>query len=376
MDMLHNNNERLIRLRDIDKRYHHAGQELSILRGVSLEVARGESCAILGSSGSGKSTLLNVLGLLDRPSAGDYHLAGQDVLRATPDQLAALRNRLIGFVFQSFNLLPRLSALDNVALPLGYRGVPLGESRERARAVLEQVGLAQRSAHRPADLSGGQRQRVAIARALLAAPRLLLMDEPLAALDLGRKREILPYLQRLHDELEIPVVYVTHSPDEVARLADHLVLFARGRVLASGALGEVLPRLDLPTALADRAGVVVEAAVRRYDGHYGLLELGFPGGQVQVPHGLVPLGSRMRLQVRARDVSLARSRPVDSSITNILPATVVEVGAGDSPAHVMVRLDAGGTPLLARITRRSRDQLGVAPGMQVWAQIKAVALLA
>lgn len=229
MDMLHNNNERLIRLRDIDKRYHHAGQELSILRGVSLEVARGESCAILGSSGSGKSTLLNVLGLLDRPSAGDYHLAGQDVLRATPDQLAALRNRLIGFVFQSFNLLPRLSALDNVALPLGYRGVPLGESRERARAVLEQVGLAQRSAHRPADMSGGQRQRVAIARALVGEPSLILADEPTGNLDTATAEDIMALLLALNRDQGVTLVIVTHDPGIAERL-DRQVRVVQGRV--------------------------------------------------------------------------------------------------------------------------------------------------
>ena len=345
---------------------------------VDLDLPGRGVSALFGPSGCGKTTCLRAIAGLERRARGRLEVAGEVWQDDAQGEFLPPHRRPIGYVFQEASLFDHLSVQGNLEYGQkrsGRRGRGSGQ-RGGLAEVAELLDITPLLSRRPATLSGGERQRVAIARALLAAPRLLLMDEPLAALDLGRKREILPYLQRLHDELEIPVVYVTHSPDEVARLADHLVLFARGRVLASGALGEVLPRLDLPTALADRAGVVVEAAVRRYDGHYGLLELGFPGGQVQVPHGLVPLGSRMRLQVRARDVSLARSRPVDSSITNILPATVVEVGAGDSPAHVMVRLDAGGTPLLARITRRSRDQLGVAPGMQVWAQIKAVALLA
>jgi molybdate transport system ATP-binding protein len=335
--------------------------------------------ALFGHSGCGKTTCLRAMAGLERGARGRLEVGGEVWQDEATGAFLPTHRRPLGYVFQEASLFPHLSVRGN--LEYGQKrsqaGVPAAERHAALDHAAELLGITALLARRPPNLSGGERQRVAIARALLTRPRLLLMDEPLAALDLGRKREILPYLQRLHDELEIPLIYVTHSPDEVARLADHLVLLAGGRALASGPLAEILPRLDLPTALADRAGVVVEAVVARYDGHYGLLQLDFPGGAVQVPHGLVPLGARMRLQVRARDVSLALTRAVDSSITNILPALVVAAAApGDSPAHVMVRLDAGGTPLLARITRRSHDQLGLVPGMAVWAQIKAVALLA
>ncbi|MDY0014119.1 MAG: molybdenum ABC transporter ATP-binding protein [Rhodocyclaceae bacterium] len=334
--------------------------------------------ALYGPSGCGKTTCLRTLAGLERGAQGYLEVGGEVWQDAASGAFLPTHRRPLGYVFQEASLFPHLSVRGN--LEYGQRRWQGGEDAPRRRAALEQaaqrLGITPLLERRPERLSGGERQRVAIARALLTRPRLLLMDEPLAALDLARKREILPYLQRLHDELEIPVVYVTHSPDEVARLADHLVVLEQGRVLASGPLVEVLPRLDLPTALADQAGVVVEARVAAYDGHYGLLQLAFSGGALQVPHGQLPQGSVLRVQVWARDVSLALSRPTDSSITNILPATVVAQAPGDSPAHVMVRLEVGGAPLLARITRRSRDQLGLAPGMAVWAQIKAVALLA
>jgi molybdate transport system ATP-binding protein len=201
------------------------------------------------------------------------------------------------------------------------------------------------------------------------------MDEPLASLDLKRKGEILPYLERLHDELEIPVFYVSHSPDEVARLADHVVLLAEGRVMAQGGLRETLARLDLPTAFTEDAGVVIEAVVAEHDPTYHLTRLDFPGGSVVVARRPEAVGRRLRFRVHARDVSLALARAEGTSIANLLPATVTEIADADTPAHVLVRLDAGGTPLIARITRRSRDHLGVAPGQPLWAQIKAVALL-
>jgi molybdate transport system ATP-binding protein len=334
--------------------------------------------ALFGPSGCGKTTCLRAIAGLERGAKGRLEVGGEVWQDDAAGTYLPTHRRPLGYVFQEASLFPHLSLRAN--LEYGQKrsqsGVPAAERRAALDQAAALLGIAPLLERRPHNLSGGERQRAAIARALLTRPRLLLMDEPLAALDLARKREILPYLQRLHDELEIPVLYVTHSPDEVARLADHLVLLAGGRVLASGSLAEILPRLDLPMVEADRAGVVVDATVAAYDGHYGLLQLDFPGGSVQVPHGLAPLGARLRLQLRARDVSLALSRPVDSSITNILPAVVVEAAPGDSPAHVMVRLDAGGTALLARITRRSRDQLGLRPGMAVWAQIKAVALLA
>lgn len=219
-----------ISLQGIGKSYQLAGQHLTILNDVSLSIARGESCGILGASGSGKSTLLNILGLLDLPDCGAYHFAGHDIFHATPDQLAAIRNQQIGFVFQSFNLLPRLSALDNVALPLGYRGVSRQESVARALHLLEQVGLAERAHHRPADLSGGQRQRVAIARALVGAPAVILADEPTGNLDSHTGERISDLLFELNKENGTTLVLVTHD-ERLAHRCRRLIRLEAGQMV-------------------------------------------------------------------------------------------------------------------------------------------------
>jgi molybdate transport system ATP-binding protein len=199
------------------------------------------------------------------------------------------------------------------------------------------------------------------------------MDEPLAALDMKRKQEILPYLERLHDELSIPVVYVSHSPDEVARLADHRVLMEGGRVLASGPLSQVLARVDLPSAFADDAGVVLETRVAAHE-EDDLTRLEFPGGSIRVPRHDEVLGQKLRCRIHARDVSLSLETGARSSILNRLPARVVEMAETDSPGQVLVRLDASGTALLARITCRSAQILNIQPGREVMAQIKSFAL--
>jgi molybdate transport system ATP-binding protein len=253
--------------------------------------------------------------------------------------------------------------------------VPVAARKVCFDHAIDLLGIAGLLDRRPVKLSGGERQRVAIARALLTSPRLLLMDEPLAALDLQRKREILPYLQRLHDELDIPVLYVSHSPDEVAQLADHLVLLADGSVVASGPLQDTLARLDLPVAFADDAGVVLDTVIGCHDEANGLSRLDFDGGSLFVSRRPETIGHRLRCRIHARDVSLTIDRAEHTSILNILPATVVDLAPLDGPAHVLVRLEAKGNPLLARITRRSSHALKLAPGRPVWAQIKAVALL-
>ena len=223
----------LISLQGIGKRYQLAGQELNILNDVCLSIASGDSCGILGASGSGKSTLLNILGLLDLPNCGRYHFAGHDIFSATPDELAAIRNQQIGFVFQSFNLLPRLSALDNVALPLSYRGVSRHESVEHAQRMLAQVGLAERAHHRPADLSGGQRQRVAIARALVGNPSVILADEPTGNLDSTTAQEIMDLLLNLNRDQHVTLIIVTHDPHIADRL-ERKILVRNGVVHEAG----------------------------------------------------------------------------------------------------------------------------------------------
>ncbi|PVV68774.1 molybdenum ABC transporter ATP-binding protein, partial [Pseudomonas sp. HMWF011] len=274
------------------------------------------------------------------------------------------------------SLFPHLSVLAN--LEFGLKRIPRPQRRVDMAQATELLGIGHLLERHPQHLSGGERQRIGIARALLTSPKLLLMDEPLAALDSQRKSEILPYLERLHDELDIPVLYVSHAQDEVARLADHIVLLSDGKALASGPIGETLARLDLPLALGDDAGVVIAGSVVAYDAHYQLLTLQLPDCPLQMRVAHVPLavGNPLRVKVQARDVSLSLQAQEHSSILNRLPVTVTQTIGADNSAHVLVRLDAGGTPLLARITRFSRDQLQLHPGQTLWAQIKAVAVLA
>jgi putative ABC transport system ATP-binding protein len=222
--------EALVHTRDLAKHYQVGDNVIRALAGVSVDIARGESVAVMGPSGSGKSTFMNVVGCLDRPTSGEYVLAGQDVAALDSDALAAARNRHIGFVFQSFNLLARTSALENVELPLVYAGAGAAERRRRALEMLARVGLAERAHHLPQQLSGGQQQRVAIARALVTRPALILADEPTGALDSRTSLEIMALFQELNAQ-GMTVVVVTHEP-EVARFARRVLRFLDGRVVA------------------------------------------------------------------------------------------------------------------------------------------------
>jgi molybdate transport system ATP-binding protein len=275
-------------------------------------------------------------------------------------------------VFQEPSLFPHLTVRRNLAY--GLKRVPAAERRVDLAQAAELLGVKALLNRLPGGLSGGERQRVAIARALLASPRLLLMDEPLAALDRRSKAEILPFLEGLHAELAMPIVYVSHALDEVTRLADHLVLMEEGRIRAAGPVAAMLTRLDLPLAHGDDAEAVVEARVVGHDEEYHLTELGFPGGRIAVSREALPLGHRVRLRFLARDVSLTLERQTGTSILNILPVVVTAV-AEETPSQMMVRLDAEGVPLLARVTRKSAETLSLAPGRQVFAQIKSVALV-
>jgi molybdate transport system ATP-binding protein len=329
--------------------------------------------ALFGHSGSGKTTLLRVLAGLERV-AGARVALGDEVWQDDARKVfVPTHQRGIGYVFQEASLFPHLNVRAN--LEFGRKRLKPAERRFDLMAVAELLGIERLLDASPATLSGGERQRAAIARTLLASPRLLLMDEPLAALDLRRKLEILPYLERLHDELALPVVYVSHAADEVARLADHLVVLEEGRVLASGPLAATLARLDLAANFQDDAGVMIETTLQAHDAD-GLSHLAFAGGVLLVGQRNAAVGTRVRCRIHARDVSLALERPRGSSITNILPARVDAVGPSGTPGQVLVRLLVGDTALLARITERSRRELAIAPGSAVWAQVKAVALLA
>jgi len=327
--------------------------------------------ALFGPSGCGKTTLLRCMAGLTRAGRGQLVVQGdtwQDDTRFMP-----VHQRPLGYVFQEANLFAHLSVRRNLAY--GQSRVPAAAQRVEWSRAIELLGIGHLLDRMPARLSGGERQRVAIARALLSSPRLLLMDEPLAALDLARKNEFLPYLERLHRELDIPVIYVSHAPDEVARLADHIVVMAEGRAVAAGPLTETLARLDLPIQLGEDASVVLDAVVAERDAAWHLTRVAFPGGSLWVRDGGQRQGQAVRVRILARDVSIALQRSTHTSIQNCLSAVVDEIADDHHPALALIRLKVGDSPVLARLTRRSAVGLGLLAGLPVWVQIKAVALI-
>ena len=328
--------------------------------------------ALFGRSGAGKSTLVNLLAGLERPDRGRIVAGGRVLFCSETGINLAPEDRRLGYVFQDARLFPHLSVGGN--LLYGFR---LRRPAERLHGIDEVVRLLDLGGllgRRPPTLSGGERQRVAIGRALLAQPELLLMDEPLASLDAPRKGEILPFIERVRDDIHVPVVYVSHAMDEVIRLADTLVVLSDGKTIASGPLEDILSRLDLyPVTGRERAGAVISAAVSRLDDGDGLSVLEFAGQRMLVPSLDVPVGTRLRIAIRARDVSLSLHRPQGISILNVFAGRVAEIDDGDGGAQVNVKIDIG-VPLLARITRRSLRDLGLAPGKPVHAMVKAVAI--
>ena len=343
---------------------------------VDLQLPGQGVTALFGPSGCGKTTLLRAVAGLTRPRPGRIVISG-DVWQ--DDQAGLWRpthKRPLGVVFQEASLFAHLSVQGN--LDFGLNRVPAAERQVSLTQAVELLGIGHLLERRPAQLSGGERQRVAIARALATSPRLLLMDEPLAALDAARKAEVLPWFERLARELRTPMLYVTHSLDEVARLADHLLLLKGGQAVAQGPVAELMSRLDIAQSHGDGAGALIDGVVELIDPDYHLLQVRFAGGTihcVQPPgaHQRQP-GQRARLRVQARDVSLTLQAAHDTSILNVLPATVRSL-AEDGPAQTLVALDVAGTPLLARVTRKSAEALRLAPGQPVFAQIKSVAVL-
>lgn len=326
--------------------------------------------ALFGPSGSGKTTLLRCVAGLERASQGRLLVLGETWQDAR--QWMPTHRRAIGYVFQEASLLAHLTVMGN--LRYGRR-----RSATAQRVCLDQaialLGIGHLLDHKPERLSGGERQRVGIARALAVGPKLLLMDEPLAALDLRLKQEILPYLERLRDELDIPMLYVSHSPDEVARLADHLVMLEAGRVTASGGLQDVLSSVSAPIRLGEDAGVVLQATVSELDASWHLARIDFDGGQLWLRDQGLTVGQRVRVRVLARDVSLA-SLPGCSSIQNVLLGRVDVIGEGGHPGLALVRMRVGASTMLAQLTRRAVAELRVEVGQEAWVQIKSVALMA
>jgi len=347
----------------------HRGPDFAL--DVDIEVPSKGVTSIFGPSGCGKTTLLRAIAGLEPDCRG--HVRVDDAIWQNDDTFVATHHRRVGLVFQEPSLFDHLDVAANISY--GFSRVPTSERRlslERAISLLDVGSLLDR---RPAELSGGERQRVAIARALAASPRVLLMDEPLAALDLARKQEIMPYLETLHDELEMPILYVSHSPGEVGRLADHLVLLDDGRVLGLGPADQMLTRLDLPLSAGDKAAALIHTVVIGHDEEFSLTRLSFCGGEFTVSRKPLDVGTAVRVRVVARDVSLTLAHQEGTSILNIFPAKVTELRPeGDS--QMMVLLSLAGAPLLSRITRKSAHLLGLKPGSEVFAQAKSVALLA
>lgn len=325
---------------------------------------------ICGRSGCGKTTLLRcIAGLV--PASGHVRFRGTDWQNNT--QHLPPWQRPVAYVFQQPTLFPHLTVRNNLLFAL--QRAQKTEQRIGFDAAVEWLGISRLLDRKPAQLSGGQQQRTAVARALLANPALLLMDEPLSNLDIDSKLDILPYLERLRSQLGIPVIYVTHAPDEMSRLADQLVLMGNGRVLAHGALNTLLTDPALPLARHQEAAAVLDAVITAHDPHYCLTTLTLGNASLFAPLSPLPLGSRTRIRILARDVSIALESLQHSSIQNDLPARVLDIQIAENEPHALVRLAMGDAVLLSRVTRRAIDKLQLTPNMNVHAQVKAVALI-
>lgn len=323
--------------------------------------------ALFGHSGAGKTTLLKMIAGTLRPQSGRIAVGDFTLFDAQKGIDLPPERRRIGYVFQEARLFPHMSVRRNLTYA---RWAGRRQATRSFDEVVALLGIDPLLDRRPSTLSGGERQRVAIGRALLSDPALLLLDEPLSSLDHARRQEILPFIERLRDESHVPIVYVSHEIDEVARLADEIVLLSAGRVAASGAAADVFPLID---AEGEGGGVLLEGTVSAYDARYKLAEIDLGGASFQLGDAGLKQDMHVRLRVRARDVSIARKVPQAISIRNLLPVTVTGIEAGEGPnAHVS--LDFRGRRFGARLTRRSVDELALRTGDEVVALVKAVSV--
>jgi molybdate transport system ATP-binding protein len=332
----------------------------------------GRLTALFGRSGAGKTTVVNAIAGLIRPNRARISVDDKVFVDTEAGIFVPKHRRRIGYVFQEGRLFPHLTIRQNL-----HYGRWFSSKRSDAREmdeIIELLGIGKLLARRPGDLSGGEKQRVAIGRALLADPQLLLMDEPLASLDDERKAEILPYIERLRDEVKVPIVYVSHAVSEIARLATMVVVMAEGRVEAVGPVADVLSRPQLRWQDDEReAGGILTVRVVGHDDRDGLTTLSARSGTIVVPHVDATVGSELRIHVRARDIMLAADKPQGLSALNVLPARIVEIGAASGPV-VDVALDLEGDRLLARITRRSLETMQLARGRSIFAVLKSIAI--
>ena len=331
--------------------------------------------AIFGHSGSGKTSLLRCIAGLEKAQQG--RLIINDTCWQNANTFLPTHKRPIGYVFQEASLFPHLNAQKNLnyAIKRAAKRADQPLSSEFYQRVIDVMGIEGILDRYPSQLSGGERQRIAIARALLIQPQLLLMDEPLAALDHQRKQEILPYLERLHKSFNIPILYVSHSMDEVARLADHILVLDKGKVVAEGELTEVFSRIDLPQRLEAESGVILNGKVIEKDEQWKLMRIAFSEGHIWLPNSGEVLGQAVRIRVLAKDVSLALNNHDDTSIINRIPVTITDIKSDKDSAMALVRLTMGSEYVVSKLTQRSVHHLNLTLGLKVWAQIKSVAIV-
>lgn len=346
---------------------------------VDLQLPGQSITAIFGQSGSGKTTLLRAVAGLENNQQGRIQIGAQ-IWQDTQQGIdLPTWQRPLGYVFQESSLLSHLSVTDNLNFGLKRAFKSAGNAKSDAakalQASIELLGIGSLLQRMPHQLSGGERQRVAIARAIAMQPQLLLMDEPLASLDAPRRQEIFPWLSKLRDELKIPMLYVTHSVDEVARLADHLVVLDKGQVKAQGPVSAVLSQVVNPVVVGEDAGALIAGQIGRVDTQWHLSRVDFEGGCVWMRDAGLPVGKAVRIRILARDVSLATTEPQNTSIQNQLRGKIQSITPDAHPSQVMVVLKCGAEEVLARVTKRAMDELALQVGQTVWAQVKSVALV-
>lgn len=340
---------------------------------VDLQLPSSGVTVLFGESGSGKTTLLRCIAGLQHAPSGFLNINGNCWQDSQNALFVPTYQRALGYVFQEANLFAHLTVMGN--LRYGLARIKQPPTTAHFQQIIELLGIESLLTRMPERLSGGERQRVAIARALVLNPEILLMDEPLAALDAKRKQEILPFLIRLHSELKIPLLYVTHSQQEVAQLGDYLVLLNNGKVQAAGELAETLSRLDLPQSQQREAASVWQVKVAAHDLDYHLTHVAFAGGELSLSRLNAAIGTILRIQIYARDVSICLEIAKATSILNVLPAIIRDIMNDDENGQTLVRLQVGSQILLAHISRKSAHLLNLQLGLAVYVQIKATSIL-
>ncbi|HMN45071.1 MAG TPA: molybdenum ABC transporter ATP-binding protein [Povalibacter sp.] len=339
---------------------------------VAVDVPAAGTVALFGRSGCGKTTLANIIAGLLQPESAVIEIGGVTLENTQTRTRVPVERRRIGYVFQDARLFPHFSVLGN--LRYGERRAPAAQRAITFDHVVDLLGLTHLLQRRPRELSGGERQRVALGRALLSQPRLLLLDEPLASLDAARREEVLPYLEKLRDELSIPIIFVSHQFDEVLRLATHVVLMNDGRIVAQGAVEAMSLHPELRAIVgAEAVGSVVSGSIVAADPHTGLAAVQVGEGVLNVTLRDAHPGTQVRVQVLARDVILATYRPEGLSVRNILAGRITAIVPDDVDAD-LVSVDVGGSIVLSRVTRAALQSLSLQVGMQVWVLVKAVSI--